>query len=340
MAGLKIMNDGKLENTKLRNIAVFFDRINPLIIVIAILYILIALISDRFLDISNQMNILRQVAVYLIIALGMTFVIASRGIDLSVGSSLGICAMVLGTLVDNSVPVPIAMLLVIAMGSLIGTFNGLVITRLRINPLIVTLGMLVTLRGATHLFMGSSIIRMPESLQFLGQGFIGFVPMPAIIALVATGFAYWLFFHTRFGRHTVAIGSNEEACQVLGIHVARHKVAVYAFQGACVGLAAAILVGRLNAASPSLGNLYELHIIAAVVLGGTALYGGVGTVGGTLLGILTIGILENGMVLIGADFHLQRVLLGLLLIFAVAYQEYRRRVADTRAFTKAKLGNE
>ncbi|MGY2461279.1 ABC transporter permease [Vreelandella sulfidaeris] len=320
--------------------ASLLDKINPLIIVIVFLYVGITLLSDRFLDIGNQMNILRQVAVYLIIALGMTFVIASRGIDLSVGSSLGLCAMVLGTLIEAGTPVAIAMVVVVGLGTLIGAFNGLVITRFRINPLIVTLGMLVALRGATHFFMGGSIIRMPESLRFIGQGFIGFVPVPAIIALVATAFAYWLFFHTRFGRHTVSIGSNEDACQVLGIHVNRHKVAVYAFQGACVGLAAAIIVGRLNAASPSLGNLYELHIIAAVVLGGTALYGGVGTIGGTLLGILTIGILENGMVLIGADFHLQRVLLGFLLIFAVAYQEHRRRVIDTRAFSRIREAEE
>ncbi|SDO18112.1 ribose transport system permease protein [Vreelandella arcis] len=323
-------------NAKIRSAGDVFDKVNPLIIVIAILYVGISLISDRFLDIENQMNILRQVAVYLVIALGMTFVIASRGIDLSVGSNLGLCAMVLGTLIDSGIPVPFSIFLVILLGALIGAFNGLVITRLRINPLIVTLGMLVALRGATHFLMGSAIIRMPESLKFIGQGFVGVVPVPAIIALSATLCAYWLFFHTRFGRHTVSIGSNEDACQVLGIHVSRHKVAVYAFQGACVGLAAAILVGRLNAASPSLGNLYELHIIAAVVLGGTALYGGVGTVFGTLLGILTIGILENGMVLIGADFHLQRVLLGFLLIFAVAYQEFRRRSIDTKAFSNLK----
>lgn len=312
------------------------DRINPLILVIGILYIVIALLNDRFLEVANQMNILRQVSVYLVIALGMTFVIASKGIDLSVGSSLGFCAMTLGTLVEANVPVPLAMFLVIALGMLIGVFNGLVITRLNINPLIVTLGMLVTLRGATHLLMGSSIVRMPETLRFIGQGYIGFIPVPAVVAFGAALAAYWLFYHTRFGRRTVSIGSNEDACRVLGIRVARHKVMVYAFQGACVGLAAAILVGRLNAASPSLGNLYELHIIAAVVLGGTALYGGVGTIFGTVLGILTIGVLENGMVLIGADFHMQRVLLGFLLIFSVAFQEYRRRRMDTKAFALPK----
>lgn len=303
-----------------------FARINPLVFVLLALYVVLFLMSDRFLAVTNQMNISRQVAVYLIIALGQTMVIASRGIDLSVGSSVGFCGCVMASAIDAGLPVGPAIALSVGLGALVGTINGLVITRLGVNPLIATLGMLVSLRGLTHLYMSDQVVvRMPENLVFLGQGFIGPVPVAALVALAMALVAYWLFAHTRFGRYAISIGSNEEAAGLAGIHVNRQKILIYAFQGACVGLAAALLVGRLNAASPTLGLNYELHIIAAVVLGGTALYGGVGTIWGTVLGIMTIGVIENGMVLIGADFHSQRVLIGILLVGAVAYQGYRRR---------------
>ena len=306
------------------------NRINPLVFVIIVLYLVVALLSDRFLAVNNQLNISRQAAVFLIIAIGQTFVISSRGIDLSVGSAVGLVGCVLGSMIAADVPVPIAILAGVLLGMAIGLVNGLVITKLHVNPLIATLGMLVALRGATHLYMGDEVVvRMPDSLRFLGQGFVLGIPMAAIIALGVAIIGAWLFYHTKFGRYALSIGSNENAVNLVGVNVDRQKILIYMFQGACVGVAAAVLVGRLNGASPTLGLNYELHIIAGVVLGGTALYGGVGTILGTVLGILTIGIVENGMVLIGADFHLQRVLIGVLLISAVAYQGYRRRRLDS-----------
>ena len=307
-------------------ISAALNQINPLIFVILGLYILLIIGSDRFLAVTNQMNITRQAAVFLIIAIGQTFVISSRGIDLSVGSAVGFVGCLMATVIDAGVPVPLAILFAVALGMTIGAVNGLVITKLNVNPLIATLGMLVALRGATHLYMGSNTVtRLPETLKFLGQGFIGPVPVAALIALAMAIIGWWLFYHTKFGRYATSIGSNESAVGLVGLNVDRQKILIYMFQGACVGIAAAVLVGRLNAASPTLGLNYELHIIAGVVLGGTALYGGVGTIWGTVLGILTIGIVENGMVLIGADFHLQRVLIGILLVAAVAYQGFRRR---------------
>jgi ribose/xylose/arabinose/galactoside ABC-type transport system permease subunit len=312
----------------------FLGAINPLIFVIVLLYIGVALLSDRFLALHNQMNITRQVAVYLIIALGQTFVISSRGIDLSVGSMLGLCGAVVATQIGGGTPQWLAMLMTVALGTALGAVNGAIITQLRISPLIATLGMLVTLRGATHLYYSHLyahyvVSRLPPEIVFLGQGFVGPVPLPAILAFAMVAVAWYLFYYTRFGSYTTSIGSNEQACSLAGIHVNTYKVLIYAFQGLCVGIAAVILVGRLNGASPVLGTGYELHIIAAVVLGGTALFGGIGSILGTVLGIFTIGIVENGMVLIGADFHMQRVLIGLLLIAAVAYQGYRRRRMGT-----------
>ncbi|GGA48325.1 ABC transporter permease [Pelagibacterium lentulum] len=301
-------------------------KINPLIFVLLALYILMLIMSDRFFSFFNQMNIMRQASVFLIIAIGQTFVIGSRGIDLSVGSAVGAVGCFMASLIAWGVPVPFALLLGVLMGMAIGLVNGLVITKLKVNPLIATLGMMVALRGATHYLMGDQVVtRLPAAVQYLGQGIVFGIPMPAIIAAMAAIVGYWLFFHTRFGRYTLAIGSNEGAVGLVGISVDWMKIKIYMFQGVCVAVAAAVLIGRLNGASPDLGLNYELHIIAGVVLGGTALYGGVGSIIGTVLGILTIGIVENAMVLIRADFHLQRVLIGALLIAAVAYQNYRRR---------------
>lgn len=307
-------------------------QLNPLLIALVILYVAIALWSDRFLSVFNQMNITRQVAVYLIIAMGQTFVIASRGIDLSVGSVLGFVGCVAAQMLDAGAPAPVGIAAAVALGTFFGAINGIVITKLRVNPLIATLGMLVALRGLTHILMGgSAVTRLPSSIVFLGQGFVGPVPMPAVISVCVAVVCWWLYYHTRFGRYATSIGSNEEACGLTGILVDRQKILIYALQGACVGLAAVLLIGRLNAASPDLGLNYELHIIAAVVLGGTALHGGIGTIFGTVLGIFTIGVIENGMVLVGANFHVQRVLIGALLVAAVAYQEYRRRTLERSA---------
>ena len=301
-------------------------NVNPLLYALIVLFLAVTLLSDRFLTFTNQMNITRQAAVFLIIAVGQTFVISSRGIDLSVGSIVGMTGCVMATMLLAGVPVVFALAAGIGLGALVGLINGLVITRLDVNPLIATLGMLVALRGATHLYMsGDVVVRMPSEIRFLGQGDLLGVPMPAIIALVVALIGYWLLFHTRFGRYTPSIGSNEGAVELVGIPVRRQKVWIYVLQGVCCAIGAAVLIGRLNGASTDLGLNYELHIIAGVVLGGTALYGGVGTVVGTVLGIMTIGVLENGMVLVGADFHVQRVLIGVLLVSAVAYQGYRRR---------------
>lgn len=300
--------------------------VNPLIFVLIALYVVVALTSDRFLTFTNQTNITRQLAVFLIIAIGQTFVIASRGIDLSVGSVVGMTGSVMATMLLADAPTPVALAAGIGLGALIGLVNGLVITRLGVNPLIATLGMMVALRGATHLYMGGNVVvRMPDEVRFLGQGDLLGAPMPAVIAAAVAAFGYWLFFHTRFGRYAQAIGSNQDAVGLVGVKVRRQKVLIYVLQGVCCAIGAAVLIGRLNGASPELGLNYELHIIAGVVLGGTALHGGVGTIVGTVLGILTIGVLENGMVLVGADFHVQRVLIGALLVGAVAYQGYRRR---------------
>jgi ribose/xylose/arabinose/galactoside ABC-type transport system permease subunit len=173
-----------------------------------------------------------------------------------------------------------------------------------------SLASLVRIASAMHLFMGNDVVvRLPQAVRVLGQGEVLGLPIPALMVGVIALFGWWLLFHTRFGRYAEAIGSNEAAVGLVGVKVNRVKVLLYVMQGVFCAIGAAVLIGRLNGTSPKLGFGMELHIIAGVVLGGTALYGGVGTILGTVVGILTIGVVENDMVLVRADYHLQRVLI-------------------------------
>lgn len=303
-------------------------RVHFLVYVILALYVVIPLLSSRFLLPSNQLNITRQVSVYLILGVGMTFVIISKGIDLSVGATFGFTAAVSADLIKNfGLNVYLGIAFALLFGALLGALIGLMVTKLKVNAFIAGLGMLTAYRGLTHLYLGADVIvRLPKEIVFLGQGFIGFIPVPALLSILVALFGWWLLRYTRFGRYTVAIGSNEAACRVVaGIDVDRYKIAIFAFAGAMAGCGSILMVGRLNGTSAVLGQMYELHVIASVVMGGTTLYGGKGTILGTFLGVYTIGIIENGMVLIGADFHTQRVLIGFLLVLAVAFQGYRER---------------
>jgi ribose/xylose/arabinose/galactoside ABC-type transport system permease subunit len=207
-----------------------------------------------------------------------------------------------------------------------GALNGVIVTKLKIPALLATLGVLVTYRGAVQEYMyGSYHVRFPESLRFLGQGSWLGVPMPVWIALAVAILGFLILRHTRFGRHVIAVGSNEQAAARAGINVDRVKIGVFALQGFLVGVAAILFMGRLNSAHPSFGIGMELHIIAGVVLGGTLLFGGYGTIIGTVLGMILIGVLENGLLLAGAGFFWQQIFLGLLIIASVGTQLYFHR---------------
>lgn len=306
----------------------FIKKLHPLVYMLIALYIFVPMLSSRFLMLQNQMNITRQVAIYLIVSIGMTFVITSKGIDLSVGSTLAMIACVIATgLKNETVPPFLSFPFVLIMGAILGMMVGLVITKLKVPAFIASIGMLVTYRGLTHLYMGGKVIvRLPETIVYIGQGSIGPIPVPALISFAITLLGWWIFRFTRFGRYTVAIGSNESACRVVGgIKVDFYKILIYAFQGALVGIGALIMIGRLNGTSAVLAEGYEMHVIAAVVMGGTSLHGGRSSILGTVLGVYTIGVIENAMVLVGADFHTQRVIIGLLLISSIAFQGYRER---------------
>jgi ribose/xylose/arabinose/galactoside ABC-type transport system permease subunit len=303
------------------------QRIHLLVLPLVFFMIAFSFMHDRFLTSMNLLNVARAASVTTIIGVGMTFLITSRNIDLSVGSMLGLVMAIAGTAMKwYGVPVPIAILLALFSGALLGLINGLVVTGLKVPALLATLGTLVAYRGILNQYMyGETASRFPDTIVFLGQGMVGPIPVPVIVAAITVVLAMLAYRYTRFGRYAVAIGSNEEAAKRAGINVNFWKVSFFAVQGMLCGLAAVVYLGQLNATHPSIGTALELHIIAGTILGGTLLFGGYGSVGGMALGMYLIDVLENGLVLAGAGFFVQQIFLGILLIAAVAAQLAQRR---------------
>ena len=309
-----------------------FKRIHLLVFPLILFMLAFSLMHERFLTPVNLLNIARAAAMATVIGIGMTFLITSRNIDLSVGSMLGLTMAVAGTAMKwFGVPVPLAILLALGAGAVLGLINGLVVTMFKVPSLLATLGTLVAYRGVLNQYMyGETASRFPESVVFLGQGMVGPIPVPVIVAAIAVAIAMYAYRYTRFGRYAVAIGSNEEAAQRAGINVNFWKVMYFMLQGILCGLAAVIYLGQLNATHPAIGTGLELHIIAGTILGGTLLFGGYGSIGGMALGMYLIGVLENGLVLGGAGFFVQQIFLGILLIAAVAAQLAQRRRRDLK----------
>ncbi len=296
------------------------------LIILVLLSAGIALSSDRFLQVGNLFNIVQQSSILGIAAIGVTLTILSAGIDLSVGSVLGFCGAVsAGLIVRSGLPVPLAILAALALGFAMGAFNGLLIVKGRLQPFVVTLAMLAMARGFTLLYTdGRPISGMPESYTFLGGGSLGPVPMAAVVFLIVFLLSYLFLRYTRTGLHIYAIGGNEETARLAGIKVQRTKVLVYALSGLTAAVAGIVLTSRLWSAQPQAGSGLELNAIAATVLGGTSLMGGYGGTAGTVGGALIMGVLSNGLNLIGVSAYLQRVITGAVFILAVTIDMYTK----------------
>ena len=301
------------------------QRLLPFFSLIA-LFVILSIASPYFLTATNLSSVVRQTAVINIMALGMTLVIVSGGIDLSVGSILAF-AGVMGTLtmVSNG-----SVILGIAAGVLFGTLwgfaNGFMITSLKIPPFIVTLGTLGIVRGLTLVVTnGLPVVGLPKEHSYLGEGTVGPVPFVLVVLIVCAVIMHVVLHSTKLGRYTYAIGSNEEAAIYAGIPVARYKIAIYAIAGMLTGLAAMIETSRLMTGQPTAGVSYELQVIAAVVIGGGSLTGGEGTVIGTLIGAFIMGLLSNGSDLLGVNPYWQQAIIGSIIIMAVALDAARKR---------------
>ncbi len=279
---------------------------------------LLSILSPFFLTSSNLLNVMEQTAINAVIAVGMTFVILSAGIDLSVGSIAALSGVVLANRLQAGWPLALSLLAGLLTGALCGLSSGLLITRGKLPPFIATLGMMSVCRGAALLFTdGRPISGFDESLRWLSTGRVFGIPVPVLLTVLLYGLAIVLLNRTRFGRYVYAIGGNEEATRLSGVAVGFHKTLVYILSGVTAALASVLLTARLNSAQPIAGMMYELDAIAAVVIGGTSLTGGLGTLGGTLIGALTMGVLRNGLNLLGISSFLQQIVIGLVIIAAV-----------------------
>ncbi len=310
-----------LAHVNWRNILARFGLLFALILLVVVL----SLLSDRFLTMSNIINVLRQISINAIIAFGMTVVIIGRGIDLSVGSLLAFVGVFSASLAvggtsgeGGGLAVPLVILAGLGVGVLLGMANGAFVAYAGIAPFIVTLAGLTIFRGMALAWTdGRPVSGLPEVFSTLGYGtFLG-VPMPIWIMLAFLLVTHVLLQYTALGRSVYAIGGNEEAARLSGIPVRRVLLFTYAYTGFASALAALVLTGRLNSAQPTAGTMFELDAIAAVVVGGTSLFGGRGGVFGTLIGALIIGVINNGMNLLNIESFFQQIVKGGVILLAL-----------------------
>jgi ribose/xylose/arabinose/galactoside ABC-type transport system permease subunit len=295
------------------------------LVVLAVLMGAMSILSPYFLSVSNFLNILLATSVIGVLAIGATFVISSAGIDLSLGSVLAF-ASVVGCLAMDVVPWPIGILVCLIAGMLAGAINGFLIARAGIPAFIVTLGMLGVARGAALVLTnGVPIYGLPDPVVYIGQGRPFGVPAPVIIFLITATIAHVALTHTRFGRHTQIIGDNEGAARAMGIRVDRLRVVLYVLSGGLAGLAGLLFAARVNAGDPTAGLNYELTAITATIIGGTNLFGGRGSVSGTVIGALIMGVLQNGLNLLAVPSFYQQMAIGSVLVLAVWFDQARTR---------------
>lgn len=290
------------------------------------LFIFLSVASPYFLTTTNLASVVRQTAVINIMALGMTLVIVSGGIDLSVGAILAFSGVAGTMAMASGQPMWVGVLAGLLCGTGWGLLNGVLTTALKIPPFIVTLGTLGIARGVTLILSdGLPITGLPQELAFLGEGTVFGIPFVLLVLLLTAGLVHVVLDKTKLGRYTYAIGSNVQAAVYAGIPVKSYTVAVYAISGALCGLASMIEASRLMTGQPTAGQGYELQVIAAVVIGGGSLTGGEGSVVGTLIGAFIMGLLANGSDLLGINPYLQQAIIGAIIILAVALDEARKR---------------
>ena len=282
------------------------------------LCLLLWILTPHFLTVANALNVMEQTSINAIVAVGMTFVIISGGIDLSVGSLVAVAGVVLAAALKAGWSIPLAIAAGLGVGAATGLLNGVVIAFGRLPPFIMTLGMMSVARGAALLMTdGRPISGFDAAFRSIATGRLAGVPAPILLTLAIYAAAHFVLSRTRFGRYVYGIGGNEEATRLSGVNVRFHKTMVYVVSGAMSAIAAVLLTARLNSAQPIAGIMYELDAIAAVVIGGTSLSGGEGHLGGTLIGALTMGVLRNGLNLLGVSSFLQQLVIGVVIIVAV-----------------------
>lgn len=282
------------------------------------LCIVITIMTPRFLTVNNLRNVLTQVSVNAVIAAGMTFVILTGGIDLSVGSILAVCGAIAAVISKTSGNVLLAVIAALAVGALIGLVNGIIISKGKIQAFIATLATMTIFRGVTYVYTnGTPVSGLDQSFMVIGNNKILGMPIPVIIMIIIFAASYYILTQMRYGRYVYAIGGNEDSARLSGINTQKIKTMVYAISGIMAALSGIIVTSRIGSASPNAGSGFELDAIAAVVLGGTSLSGGEGSIIGTIIGAVIIGVLNNGLNLMNVSPFYQLIVKGLVILLAV-----------------------
>jgi len=302
-----------------------------LIGLLVILCVAISVAAPQFYSVDNTIAILRQCALVLIVAVGMTMLLVAGEVDLSVGASLAFTGCVAMDVTNRTHSVTLGALAALAFAAAVGLFNGLVVTRLRINSLIATIATMMILQGSVYLYTREAVQNKHQLDAFtaIGAGYVGPIPIPVILAAVIFVLGYVALRYTLFGRYLYAVGANQKAARLSGLRAERLKVIAFVITGLCVGVAGLVLCSLMNAGQPTAGRGFELTVIAAVILGGTSLAGGRGTLVGTLLGVLLLKVIDNGIIILRWNQDLQMVVPGIVIVLAT-WLDIIRRKADAR----------
>ncbi|SKA77776.1 ribose transport system permease protein [Caloramator quimbayensis] len=307
---------------KLKSVIIKFKSLIGLLA----LCVIISIITPRFLNVNNLLNVLTQVSVNAVIAIGMSYVILTGGIDLSVGSILAITGAISASIIVKSNSVFLAIIAAIIIGALIGAFNGIIVSKGKIQPFIVTLAAMTIFRGVTYVYTnGTPISGLGRDFTFIGNAKVIGIPFPVVITLIVFLIAYYIINETRFGRYVYALGGNEDSTRLSGINTDRIKMIVYIVSGIAAAISGIIVTSRIGSASPNAGSGYELDAIAAVVLGGTSLSGGEGSITGTIIGAMIIGVLNNGLNLMNVSPFYQSIVKGLVILLAVLIDKRNKK---------------
>ena len=311
-----------MKKSKLKEYSYTFILLGVLLVVIFIM----AIMSPYFFSWKNCRNILNQSAIYLVLSIGMTFVICAGQIDLSVGAIIGFSGVCVGLLLNQGVSPIWAILIQLLIGVIVGIVNGIFVAYGKINSFIVTLGMMTILRGITLILTNSSsVFGFGNIITFIGSGKIGPVNMPIILSLVIATVGGVLLHRTTFGNYCLFIGTNEIALNRSGVNVKKYKIIIFALCGLCASVAGLIITARLNSAEPLAGQGYEMDAIAASILGGTSMQGGKGNIIGTIIACLILNIMKSGLTLLAISSHYQEILTGLILLISVLISESEQR---------------
>ncbi len=295
-------------------------------ILLVVVFGFFSLAAPGFLTFKNVINILRQVSMFGIVVVGVSMVMIGGGMDLSVGAQMAVDGMLLGVMLTQmNLPIWLSVVITVAVGCCLGAFNGMVAVKLHIAPIIVTLGSMLMLQGIAYLITGGyPITGMPDAFKYIGQGYVaGVIPVPVIVFVVFILFGTVVMNKTYLGRSIYALGGNKEAARLAGIHVEKLTVMVYTFSGFCAAIAALIMVARTNASQPGAGSSYSFDCMTAACLGGISIAGGEGKISGTVIGVIILGMLDNGLLQMSINTNWQSVIKGAILLVAVAIDCYQ-----------------